>query len=132
MDQTENTGGTETATPVTPTPAPVTAPSEPKLAFDQKDVEENKLVAALSYLGLLFLVPLLVKKDSPFAQFHAKQGLVLCIAFFIGSFFFGIPFLGWAAGVFLVVVDIMALVKTLGGETWEIPVVKDIVKKLNI
>lgn len=103
-----------------------------KLVFDQKDIEANKYVAALSYLGLLFLVPLLVKKESPFAQFHAKQGLVLCIVFFIGSFFFWIPILGWGAAIFLLVVDVMALVKTLSGEAWELPVVKDVVKKLNI
>ena len=39
---------------------------------DPKDVEENKLIAAVGYLGILFLIPLLAKKDSPFAQFHAK------------------------------------------------------------
>lgn len=129
MEQTENTGGTtETVTPPI-TPAPVAAPVEPKLAFDQKDVEENKLVAALSYLGLLFLVPLLIKKESPFAQFHAKQGLVICIAFFLFSF---IPVFGWLANIALLIVDVIAIIKTLNGEAWEIPVVKDAVKKLNI
>ena len=129
MEQTENSGGTiEPVTPVAPAAAP-TAPVEPKVTFDQKDVEENKFVAALSYLGILFLVPLLVKKDSPFAQFHAKQGLVLCIAFFVFSF---IPVFGWIANLALLIVDIIALVKTLSGETWEVPLVKDVVKKLNI
>lgn len=112
-------------------PAPVTAP-EVHSAYDAKDVADNKFVAALSYVGILFLVPLLVKKDSPFAQFHAKQGLVLCIAFFVGSFIFWFPIIGWAAAIFLLVVDIMALVKTLSGEAWSIPGVKDVVKKLNI
>lgn len=128
MNQTENTGGTEPVTPPT-TPTAASAPVEPKMAFDQNDVEENKFVAALSYLGLLFLVPLLVKKDSPFAQFHAKQGLVLCIAFFVFNF---IPVFGWIANIALLIVNIIALVKTLSGETWEIPLVKDVVKKLNI
>jgi len=112
--------------------APTPVIPEPKLVFDPKDVEENKTVAALSYLFILFLVPLLLKRESPFAQFHAKQGLVLCIAFFVGSFVFWVPLLGWGAFLFLVVVDVMALIKTLGGEAWEIPVIKDGVKKLNI
>lgn len=130
MDQTENTGGAEPVTPVAPvTPTATPAPVEPKMTFDQKDVEENKLIAALAYLGLLFLVPLLVKKESPFAQFHAKQGLVLCIAFFVFNF---IPVFGWIVNVALFIVNIIALVKTLSGETWEIPLVKDVVKKLNI
>lgn len=120
----------EPAAPVTPA-EPVT-PTAPAPSFSSQDVEDNKYVAALSYIGLLFLVPLLVKKDSPFAQFHAKQGLVLCVAFFIGSFFFWVPIIGWAAGLLLLVVDIMALIKTLSGKSWAIPGVGDVVKKLNI
>lgn len=100
--------------------------------FDEKDVAENKYVAMLSYLGILFLVPMLVKKDSPFAQFHAKQGLVIAIAWIVGGFVFWFPLFGWAAAALLFVVNIMALVKTYNGEAWEIPVVTDAVKKLNI
>lgn len=100
--------------------------------FDEKDVTENKYVAMLSYLGILFLVPLLVKKESAFAQFHAKQGLVIAIAWMIGWVFFWIPLFGQIAMLALLVVNIMALVKTYAGEAWEIPVVEDIVKKLNI
>ena len=33
--------------------------------FEQKDVDDSKVIAALSYIWILFLVPLLVKKDSP-------------------------------------------------------------------
>ena len=111
--------------------SPLTATGATQV-FAAQDVADNKLVAALSYIGILFLVPLLVKRDSPFAQFHAKQGLVLCVAFFIGSFVFWIPLFGWIAGLVLFVVDVMALIKTLSGEAWAIPVVKDVVKKLNI
>jgi hypothetical protein len=41
-------------------------------APDPKDVADNKLVAALSYIWILFLIPLLAKRDSKFCQFHAK------------------------------------------------------------
>ena len=44
------------------------------------DVESNKAMAVLSYLGILVLVPLLGAKNSPFARFHTNQGLILCIA----------------------------------------------------
>lgn len=113
---------------VTPNPTPVVEHQ----VFDPKDVAENKYVAALSYIGILFLVPLLLKRDSAFSQFHAKQGLVLCVAFVIGSFIFWIPLIGWAAFLILFVVDVMALVKTLGGEAWKIPYTEDVIKKLNI
>lgn len=110
---------------VTPTPAV----AETKTVFGEKDIADNKYVAALSYIWILFLVPLLAKKDSPFAQFHAKQGLVLCIASIILSF---IPFFGWLVNLGLFVVVVIALIKTLSGEAWEIPLVKDAVKKINL
>ncbi len=103
-----------------------------KTRFGAKDIEENRYVAALSYLGILFLIPLLMKKESPFAQFHAKQGLVITIAWIVGSFVFWFPIIGWALAVVLFVADVMALFRTLSGESWEIPYVKEVVKKLNI
>ena len=47
--------------------------------FDPRDIENNKVMAILSYFGLLVLVPLLAAPNSRFARFHANQGLVLCI-----------------------------------------------------
>ena len=44
--------------------------------FDQKDIEQNKVMALLSYLGILVLVPLLGAKGSKYARFHTSQGTV--------------------------------------------------------
>ena len=93
----------------------------PVMHFDSKDIEDNKLVAALSYVGILVFVPLLLKKDSKYAYEHAKQGLMVFIAGLVGSFVFWIPLIGWALAILLFVVDIIALVKCLQGEFWEIP-----------
>ena len=41
------------------------------------DVSQNKVMAVLAYIGILFLIPLLAAKDSPYARFHTNQGLVL-------------------------------------------------------
>lgn len=48
-------------------------------AYDPRDIEQNKMMAILAYLWLLFLVPLLAAPQSRFARFHANQGLVLFI-----------------------------------------------------
>lgn len=37
-------------------------------------------MAILAYTGILFLVPLIAGKESPFARYHANQGLVLLLA----------------------------------------------------
>lgn len=48
-----------------------------------KDVRDNKgakkFMSVLAYFDVLFLVPMLLAKDDPFAQFHAKQGLRLFV-----------------------------------------------------
>ena len=48
--------------------------------FDPKDIESNKAMGVLAYLGILVLIPLFAAKESKFARFHTNQGLVLCIA----------------------------------------------------
>lgn len=117
------------AAPAPVAPAPQAAPEQ---TFDPKDIEDNKLIAALSYLGILFLIPLLAKRESPFCQFHAKQGLIFTIIGIIGSFVFWIPVIGWAAGIFFLVLDIIGLIKALSGEAWKAPVVYELSKKINL
>lgn len=97
-----------------------------------KDVDDNKIVAALSYLGPLFFIPLFLKRESSFCQFHAKQGLALFIVWIVGKFVFWFPILGWALAVVVAILNIMALIKALNGEKWEMPVIGDFAKKINI
>ena len=47
--------------------------------FDEHDMEENKVFAVLAYISILCLIPLFLKKDSKFAGFHARQGLLVFI-----------------------------------------------------
>ena len=44
-----------------------------------QDIESNKVMAVLAYLGILVLVPLLAAKESRFARFHTNQGLILLL-----------------------------------------------------
>lgn len=125
--------------PVESTPVTVTPFAEPKLPpppkpseFSSEDVETNKYVAALSYLGILVFIPLFLKRDSAYARKHSAQGTLLLIVWMIGMIVFWIPLIGWALGVFLIVVDIIALARCLQGEFWEIPVIGEYRKKLGL
>jgi uncharacterized membrane protein len=46
--------------------------------FTKEDIEKNKVMAIMAYI--IWLVPYFGAKDSKFAMYHAKQGLVLFIA----------------------------------------------------
>ena len=54
------------------------AKGEP-LEVDAEDAEKNKIFGILAYVSILWLVPYLAAKDSPFAKYHANQGFVLFI-----------------------------------------------------
>ena len=47
---------------------------------DISHIEQNKVMAILSYLFILVIVPIIAAKNSPFARFHANQGLTLAVA----------------------------------------------------
>ena len=108
----------------------------PEPAAGSKDVEENKAIAAIGYLGILFLIPLLAKKDSPFAQYHAKQGMVLFIAVIILGFLWIIPFIGWIVAsvgyIIGVVLFIIGLMNALGGKMKPLPIIGEMAEKWKI
>ncbi len=104
------------------TEAPVTEP-----LASAEDVEKAKGTAWLSYVFVLWLVPLLTLKENGYAKFHAKQGIVLTIYWFAVCILGGaIPFLGWfiilpVGSVILVVLSIMGIVNSLEGKYWKCP-----------
>ncbi len=92
------------------------------------DIEKNKNLAALSYVWILFLLPLLGKRHSKFCQFHAKQGLIL----FLLSFFSWFPVFGWLVGLAIIIVSVMGVIKTLDGLWFKVPYVYDWSKNINL
>ena len=51
------------------------------MLYDTQDVQNNKIWAALSYVGILFILPLLVNGgQSRYAKYHANQGFILFLA----------------------------------------------------
>ena len=109
-----------------PGPSPV-QPNQ-NLGTDEKDIKDNKLWAFLGYLGILCLIPLLAKKDSKFAQFHSKQGLILLI----GEFFVWIPFVGWILGIIIFILWIMGVINVFSGKMKPLPLVGELAQKINL
>src|SRR3989338_6937274 len=115
-----------------PPPAPKPAAAQPPLTeADKKDIEEHKVLACIVYIGILFLVPLLAAKQSKFAQYHAKQGLLLFAVEMVISMLLRFSVLGNLLNLVLVVISAIAIYETYQGKYWELPLVGQYAKKIN-
>lgn len=93
---------------------------------------EDKIQLVLAYLFPLSLIPLLTVKDSDYVKWHARNGLVFGLASWLALSVLGaVAFpLGCLATCAVLVVDIVAMVKSLNGVRWRIPLVSDLAEKL--
>ena len=91
----------------------------------KKAIEEGKSVAWLSYLGILLLIPLLVKPENTFCKHHAKQGLVMLLSWIALWIIVHIPILGWfvwiVGWIILVIFAIIGIAQSLMGNYWKAP-----------
>ena len=78
----------------------------------------SKLLAALSYVSILFLIPMLFAQEDEFARFHAKQGARLFICNAIGSILGSIFSIGWVINLLLIYLMIVGIINALNGK-WE-------------
>ena len=103
---------------------------------DSQGVMDGKFFAVIGYLSFLCFVPLYFKKGNDFAEFHGKQALVLFILELAVGILSVVPFIGglikWAGFVALGIVSLVAIVKVLAGEKWEIPFVFEIADKIEV
>jgi uncharacterized membrane protein len=92
---------------------------------DQTYAQDERFLSAIGYLGILCLVPLLLKKNSAYCQHHGKQGLVVLIVWCLLWVSNVVPVLGqivWAIGaVMLVILMILGVVNASNGKMWTCP-----------
>lgn len=99
--------------------------------YDSRDIENNKVFAILSYIGILFVVGLIAAPKSKFARFHANQGIVLFIIEIVLGIVSGIvSFIPVVSGIVSAVVGIISLVymvigiyNSASGKAKELPVI---------
>ena len=107
-------------------------------SYSAADVQNNKAMGILSYLGILVLIPILAAKDSPFARYHANQGLVLLlceVGFSVASMILSVifAFLGplallwtlvsWLVSLAFLALLILGIVNAAQGLCKELPLI---------
>ena len=97
--------------------------------YSEKDKEENKGMAILSYISFLALIPYLMEKDSKWVRFHAIQGMNLFIIGLISWAIGLVPLIGWlvsgAINIVIVILSIIGIINVCNGEAKELPIVNN-------
>jgi len=96
----------------------------------------QKLLAIISYLGVLSLMGMILKEKSKPVHFHVKQGLALFVTEIICTLILAIPFIGWIVGfigwILCVLLSILGLIKAAKGKEWPIPVLGKLATRIKI
>ncbi|MBF0425471.1 MAG: hypothetical protein HQL66_06605 [Magnetococcales bacterium] len=102
-------------------------------AYERPTISQQ-LIALLSYLGVLCLIPLYFARDSAYAQFHARQGFVVFFIYIIGSFATVVPGLGPLLYILAVYIaaafSVLGLLSVLFARAWRLPVVHGLAARL--
>lgn len=94
-------------------------------------VGNDKLFAILAYVGILWLIGLLVapEKDHAFVKNHVNNGILLTICTVVANIIIMIPILGWILGglidVVILVFWVMALIAAIQGKMHTLPIIGD-------
>jgi uncharacterized membrane protein len=108
---------------------------KPNVKASPKDIDENKAIAAIGYISILCFVPMLLKKNSPYAQFHAKQGLALFIievAAFVLSWTIILSPVSGVIYFVCLLASVYGVYMAINGEQKEIPGVSHLAKMINL
>lgn len=125
-DQNNQNQSLETTTPVN------SVPKQEDYTFD-----DTTIMASLSYLGPLVLIPFLTKRDNAFIMFHVRQGLVLfgieIALMFVNmmSFFMLTPIIG-LINICLLILSIIGILNAFRMKEAEIPLVGKWAGKISI
>ncbi len=114
--------------------------SLPPVPSGSSSSNDDTVMLILAYFGIFALIPLLLEKNKPNVQWHAKHGLVLTVTWFVffvvlmiaTTVIAFIPVIGWALGCLgtmvpfiaslgILVLHIMCILKALKGERLLIP-----------
>ncbi len=86
---------------------------------EAKDIRLNKDVAAFSYIWIMSFIVYAARKNSPFAQYHSKQGMVLCAM----SFVWIIPWIGHFLTLIVVAGMVLGFIHAAHGHRLDVPLI---------
>lgn len=100
----------------------------------RKAGRRSRVMAIMSYLGILCLVPLVFNRDDEYVDFHARQGVALWIWGVLAILGLYIPGVGKIFFDFSILVitflSLVGMVAVIFDRAWRLPFVFDLSTKL--
>ncbi|SCA56096.1 Magnetosome protein MamF [Candidatus Terasakiella magnetica] len=95
---------------------------------------KSRILAAMSYLGILCFVPLFSNKDDEYVYFHAKQGLIIWVWGVLAVFALHLPGLGkWffsVSAMAVVMFSLIGFVSVMLNRAWKLPFIYGVSTKI--
>lgn len=96
--------------------------------ISQEEISSGKVMAVLSYLGCLMLIPLFAGRKNKFSKFHLNQGLALFVTNVLLSVIVNcIPKIGSILAIFVSIImlifEIIGIVNAATGKVKELPLI---------
>ncbi len=88
---------------------------------------KSKMLALMSYLGILVFVPLVMNRDDQYVYFHARQGLVIWIIGILAIFTLYLPGVGKfffsSLATLVLLFSFAGIVSVLFYKAWRLPLI---------
>ncbi len=109
----------------------------------KSNAQKNTSIAAMGYIFVFWVFPLIKSKNSKFCSFHGRQGFVLFLFEMMIAVFIGIlskiPVLGDGmmmiftplALLFFLTVSLVGIWHAFKGERWDMPIISEFTKRLD-
>jgi len=91
--------------------------------------DTGKVMAALSYVSVLFMLPYLFRKNDDFATYHAKQGMGLFVAGLLGDVVGKMFGIGWIVTILRILLAVTGIGNAINGKKKPLPYIGDWLKR---
>lgn len=87
---------------------------------DKADIEQNKDIAAFSYLWIMSVVVYFLRRKSPFVRFHARQAIVL---FILSMAVFFVPVISKLLELGVLALMVLGFINAAQGQRKDVPII---------
>lgn len=98
-----------------------------KADFSKIKIKPKHLLALLSYLNILVIIPMFLVHKDKFIKYHVKQGMALLVVWVVFGFSFFLPILPMVLAFFIAICIVIGFANVLAGKERPLPIIGNMV-----